>query len=61
LPYIERYAWVEDEARRNLSAMVTVLDESIGNVTRALKKASMWDNTLLIFSTGIPRTPSPVI
>jgi hypothetical protein len=34
LPYIERYAWVADEDRRNLSAMVTVLDESVGNIAQ---------------------------
>ena len=51
LPYIERYAWVQDAGRRNLSAMVTVLDESVGNVSLALKKHSMWDDTLLILST----------
>lgn len=51
LKYIERYSWVEDGGRRNLSAMVTVLDESVGNITRTLKANGMWEHTLLIFST----------
>ena len=50
--YIDEYAWVADEERRNLSAMVTVMDESAGNVTAALKRTGMWSNTLFIFSTG---------
>lgn len=49
--YIEPYAWVEDAGRRNLSAMVTAMDESVGNVTDALRAAGMWENTLLVFST----------
>jgi len=49
--YIDQYAWVNDSARRNLSAMVTVLDESVGNLTQTLKDSGMWDNTLLVFST----------
>jgi arylsulfatase A-like enzyme len=47
--YIDEYKWVKDEKRRNLSAMVTVMDESAGNVTKALKAAEMWDNTIFIF------------
>ena len=49
--YIEPYAWVADEHRRNLSAMVSALDESVANVTAALQAAGMWERTLLIFST----------
>jgi len=56
--YMEPYAWVKDEQRRNLSAMVTALDESVGNLTAALKAHAMWETTLLIFSTdnGGPTT-----
>jgi arylsulfatase A-like enzyme len=39
--YIAPYAWVTDEHRRNLSAMVTALDESVGNLTTTLKAAGM--------------------
>jgi arylsulfatase A-like enzyme len=49
--YIAPYRWVQDPGRRNISAMVTVLDESVGNVTAALKRHGMWDDTLLVFST----------
>lgn len=49
--YIEQYAWVAHEERRNLSGMVAALDESVGNVTSALRAAGMWHSTLLVFST----------
>lgn len=31
-------------------AMVSAMDESLGNVTNALRQRGMWDNTLLIWS-----------
>ena len=34
--------------------MVSCMDEGIGNVTAALKERGMWDNTILIFTTGMP-------
>jgi arylsulfatase A-like enzyme len=49
--YVDQYAWVQTESRRNLSAMVAVMDEAAANVTSALKGAGMWRNTLFIFST----------
>ena len=58
--YIEPYAWVTDSKRRNLSAMVSVLDESVGNLTAALKQAKMWDNTLFVFSTVSSRQTTAV-
>eukprot|EP01060_Flectonema_neradi_P027624 TRINITY_DN37220_c0_g1_i1.p1 TRINITY_DN37220_c0_g1~~TRINITY_DN37220_c0_g1_i1.p1 ORF type:complete len:511 (+),score=127.35 TRINITY_DN37220_c0_g1_i1:63-1535(+) len=39
-----------DPTRRTYQAMVRVLDESIGNLTAALKRNDMWDNTLMIYS-----------
>lgn len=49
--FIDPYEWVEDVGRRNLSGMVAALDESVGNVTAALKRAGMWEDTLFVFST----------
>ena len=49
--YINRYSWVTDERRRNLSAMITVMDEAAGNITSVLKEVDMWNDTLFIMST----------
>lgn len=49
--YAHDYLWVDDVQRRNLSAMVTALDESVGNLSSALRAAGMWETTLMIFST----------
>eukprot|EP01061_Rhynchopus_euleeides_P015798 TRINITY_DN2686_c3_g1_i1.p2 TRINITY_DN2686_c3_g1~~TRINITY_DN2686_c3_g1_i1.p2 ORF type:complete len:500 (+),score=185.00 TRINITY_DN2686_c3_g1_i1:60-1559(+) len=38
------------EERRTYQAIARVLDESVGNVTRALQDTGMWNNTLVVFS-----------
>eukprot|EP01059_Diplonema_ambulator_P010785 TRINITY_DN2081_c0_g1_i1.p1 TRINITY_DN2081_c0_g1~~TRINITY_DN2081_c0_g1_i1.p1 ORF type:complete len:1269 (+),score=327.88 TRINITY_DN2081_c0_g1_i1:1956-5762(+) len=38
------------EERRVYQAMARILDESIGNLTVALKANNMWDNTLFVYS-----------
>lgn len=51
--YMDRYNHHSDWTwkRQNYAGMLTAADEGIGNVTRALKDAGLWDNTLVIFTT----------
>ena len=50
--YIDAFnATIPHLQRRVFAAMTTTLDEGVANVTAALKRAGMWDDTLLIFST----------
>nr|XP_006816647.1 PREDICTED: arylsulfatase B-like [Saccoglossus kowalevskii] len=42
---------ISDSNRRQLAGMVTCMDEGIGNITATLKESSLWNNTLIIFST----------
>ncbi|KAM7444316.1 hypothetical protein ABFA07_006991 [Porites harrisoni] len=49
--YIDKYSFIENKTRRTYAAMLDIVDEAIGNVTRSLEKAGLWDNTLFIFTT----------
>jgi arylsulfatase B len=49
--FLDRYWWVADEGRRNLSAMVAALDEGVGNLSTALRNNGMWEDSLVVFST----------
>lgn len=40
---------ISQETRRTYEAMVYCMDGGVGNVTSALKKKGMWDNTLIVF------------
>ena len=47
--YEDLYSNIENDDRRVFSAMVTAMDESIGNVTLALKDNGLYDNTIIVF------------
>jgi arylsulfatase I/J len=51
--FVEPYAetWPDDKDRAIFSGMVSYVDETTKNVTDALLRTGMWDNTLLIWTT----------
>ncbi|XP_030849646.1 arylsulfatase B-like [Strongylocentrotus purpuratus] len=49
--YMDPYMNITDKNRRTFAGMVACMDEGVGNITRALKDAGLYDNTIIIFST----------
>ncbi|QIF04354.1 arylsulfatase [Roseimicrobium sp. ORNL1] len=47
--YIDRYPNIADPTRRTYAAMVSCLDDEIGNVVRALEERGMRGNTFIVF------------
>lgn len=37
--YVDKYKFIKDELRRGYASMVDILDEAIGNITKAFKSA----------------------
>ncbi|KAL3907714.1 MAG: hypothetical protein SGARI_003400 [Bacillariaceae sp.] len=48
-PYNE--SWSDNKLRRTYAGMLTAADEGIGNVTKALQEAGIWEDTIVIFTT----------
>lgn len=48
--FIDMYSF-DDEKKNTFSAMVSVVDETVKNVTDALKEQGLWNNTLVIWTT----------
>ncbi|CAH1795740.1 unnamed protein product [Owenia fusiformis] len=49
--YKDLYPAVKTQARRTYLAMVSALDEAVGNITDTLKKYGYMDDTLIVFTT----------
>ena len=48
-------SWHNNNSQRNTyNCMARVLDDGIGNVTKALRAAQLWDETLMLFSVQSP-------
>ena len=48
-------SWHNNNSQRNTyNCMARVLDDGIGNVTKALRAAQLWDDTLMLFSVKVP-------
>ena len=49
--YYDMYPHVKNEMVRNRNGLITMLDDTIGNLTQMIENAGMWDNTIFIFSS----------
>jgi len=49
--YEDKYSFIENADRRKYLGMVSMLDESIGNITQKLKELDLLDNTIIAFTS----------
>ena len=48
--YLERFAFIDNEDRRYVAAMIAMMDDAVGAVVDALQRRGMWESTLLVWS-----------
>ncbi|KAK3749068.1 hypothetical protein RRG08_034043 [Elysia crispata] len=56
--YSKDFTDFPNKKRKTYAGMMTALDEGVSNVTDALKRSGLWNNTVLIFSSDNGGTPS---
>ncbi|XP_072028594.1 arylsulfatase B-like [Amphiura filiformis] len=49
--YVQRFPTIENEDRRMFAAMVSAMDDSIGNLTETLIDTGLYNNTVIFFTT----------
>eukprot|EP00948_MAST-09A_sp_MAST-9A-sp1_P000767 g767.t1 len=47
--WLEKFSFIKDNHRRKMHAMVSYMDNDIGEVFTLLKQLDMWNNTLIVF------------
>lgn len=48
---IDRFSHIQNKQRQIFAAMVTSLDQSVRNITDALKQHGLWNNSVIVFTT----------
>ncbi|RZC32788.1 Sulfatase domain containing protein [Asbolus verrucosus] len=54
---IEKFSYIDNYKRQKFAAMMSKLDDSVGDVVNALAKKNMLENSIIVFSTdngGVP-------
>eukprot|EP01065_Artemidia_motanka_P026718 TRINITY_DN31978_c0_g1_i1.p1 TRINITY_DN31978_c0_g1~~TRINITY_DN31978_c0_g1_i1.p1 ORF type:complete len:539 (+),score=164.55 TRINITY_DN31978_c0_g1_i1:89-1705(+) len=46
--YLQRFSFIDDQARQFYHSMVYYVDEAVGNATKLMKESGMWDDTLVV-------------
>uniref|UniRef100_X1YV82 Sulfatase N-terminal domain-containing protein n=1 Tax=Capitella teleta TaxID=283909 RepID=X1YV82_CAPTE len=49
--YTSKFYYIQNENRVKLAGMISALDDSVGNLTKALHANGMLNNTIIVFST----------
>ena len=51
--YEDKFANIENENRRRILGMISLLDESILNITRDLERNNMLDDSIIFFTSDV--------
>lgn len=47
--FVDQFKHIENPQRRFVAAMLSILDEGVGNVTDTLKELGIYDDTMIVF------------